>query len=374
MILNRYINRQLFVTTVVVTFVLMMVLVSGRFIKYLAEAAAGEISADILLLVMLFRLPEFLQMILPLSMFIGVLLVYGRLSIDNELVVMRAGGFSMASNARGLALPVIMATALIALFSLYITPRGDAEVTRLFDEQKNRSVLELLTPGKFFSKGYDGLQRSTYAEQVDREKGLLVNLFISEIRYGEGDVPRQSVTVRAEQGRLVQQDGMSYLRLENGVQYQGVAGQGDFREVSFASAMMQVGEERVAARPPKVRGWRTRDLLSSDDPEAQAEWQWRLSLALLVPIMCIAAIPLGQVNPRQGRFGKLIPAILAYMVYMGVLLVIRSRIADLDVGETASWYLNVYWVHVLAMLLVLGLYGWPSLVGAWRERRLREGQ
>ena len=275
MILNRYINRQLFVTTVVVTFVLMMVLVSGRFIKYLAEAAAGEISADILLLVMLFRLPEFLQMILPLSMFIGVLLVYGRLSIDNELVVMRAGGFSMASNARGLALPMIMATALIALFSLYITPRGDAEVTRLFDEQKNRSVLELLTPGKFFSKGYDGLQRSTYAEQVDREKGLLVNLFISEIRYGEGDAPRQSVTIRAEQGRLVQQDGMSYLRLENGVQYQGVAGQGDFREVSFASAMMQVGEERVAARPPKVRGWRTQDLLRSDDPEARAEWQWR---------------------------------------------------------------------------------------------------
>lgn len=368
MILNRYINRQLFVTTVVVCFVLMMVLVAGRFIKYLAEAAAGEISADILLLVLLFRMPEFLQMILPLSMFIGVLLVYGRLSIDNELVVMRAGGFSALSNARGLELPLIVATTLVGLFSLYITPRGDAEVTRLFDEQKNRSVLELLTPGRFFSKGYDGVQRSTYAESVDRQNGLLENLFISEIRYGTGNAPRQAVTIRAERGKLVQQSGMNYLRLEQGVQYQGVPGQGDFQEVKFASAMMQVGEERVAARPPKVRGWDTRQLLESDDPEARAEWQWRLSLIMLAPVMCLAAIPLGQLNPRQGRFGKLIPAILLYMVYMGVLLVIRGRIADLG-AEPGSWYLNVYWVHMVAILSVALLYGAPALKAAWQERR-----
>ena len=60
-----------------VTFILVMVLVSGRFIKYLAEAAAGEIAADALFLVMAFRMPEFLQMIVPLSLYIGLLLVLG---------------------------------------------------------------------------------------------------------------------------------------------------------------------------------------------------------------------------------------------------------------------------------------------------------
>lgn len=368
MILNRYINRQLFVTTVVVAFVLMMVLVSGRFIKYLAEAAAGEISADILLLVMLFRLPEFLQMILPLSMFVAVLLVFGRLSIDNELVVMRAGGFGIGSNAWGLLWPILMATALIGLFTLYVTPRGDAEVTRLFDEQKNRSVLELLTPGRFFSKGYDSLQRSTYAEAVNREEGLLENLFISEIRYGQGDAPRQSMTIRAESGKLVHKEGLNYLQLANGVQYQGVPGQGDFSEVAFESALLQVGEERIASRPPKVRGWKTIDLLKSDQGSAKAELQWRISLVLLVPIMCIAAVPLGQVNPRQGRFGKLIPAILSYMAYMGALLVMRSRIAD-TAAVDLEWYLNMAWIHMIAVGLVMLLYFSSGLIGKLRDRR-----
>ena len=75
-----------------VTFILVMVLVSGRFIKYLAEAAAGEIAADALFLVMAFRMPEFLQMIVPLSLYIGLLLVLGRMHMDNEMVVLQAGG------------------------------------------------------------------------------------------------------------------------------------------------------------------------------------------------------------------------------------------------------------------------------------------
>ncbi|UWN49162.1 hypothetical protein ASALC70_01358 [Alcanivorax sp. ALC70] len=84
-------------TTVMVTFILVMVLVSGRFIKYLAEAAAGQIAADALFLVMAFRLPEFLQMILPLSLYIAILLVLGRMHMDNEMVVLRAGARATAA-------------------------------------------------------------------------------------------------------------------------------------------------------------------------------------------------------------------------------------------------------------------------------------
>ena len=45
-----------------------------------------------LFLVMAFRMPEFLQMILPLSLYIAILLVLGRMHMDNEMVVLRAGG------------------------------------------------------------------------------------------------------------------------------------------------------------------------------------------------------------------------------------------------------------------------------------------
>lgn len=122
MILYRYINRQLLATTIVVTIVLMMVLVSGRFIKYLASAATGEIAADVLFLVMLYRLPEFLQLILPLSVFIAVLLVLGRMYSDSEMAVLRSGGVGQSGILRGMTVPMAVTTFLVGLFGLYVTP------------------------------------------------------------------------------------------------------------------------------------------------------------------------------------------------------------------------------------------------------------
>ena len=58
-IISRYLIRQVVVNMLAVSLVLMLVFMSGRFIKYLAEAAAGGISADVLFLIMAYRMPEF---------------------------------------------------------------------------------------------------------------------------------------------------------------------------------------------------------------------------------------------------------------------------------------------------------------------------
>ncbi|MGB2249093.1 MAG: LPS export ABC transporter permease LptF, partial [Alcanivorax sediminis] len=357
LILHRYINRQLFMTTVMVTFILVMVLVSGRFIKYLAEAAAGEIAADALFMVMAFRMPEFLQMIVPLSLYIGLLLVLGRMHMDNEMVVLQAGGQGHGRIVRSLVVPVLVATTVVGMFSLYVTPRGDAEVTRIFEEQKDRSVLELLTPGRFHVKGSRNAQRATYAEHLNREKGVLENVFVADARFeGQGDANRL-LTVWAKSGKLVLEDGISYLLLTDGFQYQGKPGQLNYREIGFDEARVRIGGEKSDSRPPEVRGRSTQELVSvrNENQEAMAELQWRISLILTVPIMALAAIPLARVNPRQGRFYRLIPAVLGYMLYVGMLLVCRSAIED-HRGGPLPWYLHMAWIHLVAAITVFLLY------------------
>ena len=355
-------------TTVMVTFILVMVLVSGRFIKYLAEAAAGEIAADALFLVMAFRMPEFLQMIVPLSLYIGLLLVLGRMHMDNEMVVLQAGGQGHGRIVRSLVVPVLTATTLVGAFALYVTPRGDAEVTRIFEEQKDRSVLELLTPGRFHVRGSRNAQRATYAENLNREKGVLENVFVADARFEKPGEADRLLTVWAESGKLVQEAGVSYLLLTNGFQYQGKPGQSNYQETGFEEARIRIGGEKSDSRPPEVRGRSTLELLAEKEHnhEALAELQWRLSLTLTVPIMALAAIPLARVNPRQGRFYRLIPAVLGYMFYVGLLLVCRSTIEDFD--GPLPWYLHMGWVHVGAIATVALLYFGGQLT---RFRRAR---
>ena len=70
MIVFRYLSREVLLTLSAVSAVLLVIIMSGRFIKYLAQAASGALDPGSLFLIMGFRLPGFLQLILPLGLFL----------------------------------------------------------------------------------------------------------------------------------------------------------------------------------------------------------------------------------------------------------------------------------------------------------------
>lgn len=371
MILYRYLNRQILMTTLVVTAVLVMVLVSGRFIKYLADAAAGEIPAEALFWVMGLRLPEFLQMILPLSLFIAMMLVIGRLYSDNEMAVIQACGVGQSRIIRGLFAPILSSMVIVGLFSLYVTPFGDAKVARIFEEQEQRSALELLTPGRFHVRSEDRGQRATYAQGLDREAGRLNGVFISELRELSGGLV-EPVNVRARSGEVVEQDGELFLKLEDGIQYRGVPGQASFSELRFSEALLHIERPAVSDDDEELKGLPTLDLLARDDAQARAELQWRVSLVIMVPLVMLAAVPLGRVSPRGGRFVRFIPALAGFLFYMGLLLVMRSQITDFRSDSLPVW-MHMGWIHLLVFLLIAALYQEHD-IGWWWRRGRREKQ
>lgn len=362
MILYRYINRQLFSTTVVVATVLAIMLLGTRFVQYLADAAQGEIAADAIFAIMLFRMPEFLQLILPLSFYIAVLLVYGRLHIDNEMVVIRSGGIGTGGLLRGLMLPVLVMMMVVGSFSVWLTPAGRAQVDQVVEAQKQRSALELLSPGRFHATGSSGEHRTTYAETLDREASELRNIFIADVQEGGAGGGARTLTVRARSGRLVHRDGMRYLKLSDGRQYRGQPGRADYQVADFEHALVRLDKDARRERSPEVRGLSMSALLKASTRDARAELEWRISVIVVVPLMILLAVPLSRANPRQGVFARLVPALLLFMVYLGALMVMRSRIEDYR-GEALPWYLSVVWVHLVVAAGVAAVYAWPRLSG-----------
>ena len=69
-------------------------------------------------------------------------------------------------------------------------------------------------------------------------------------------------------------------------------------------------------------------LLQNKDPRAQAELQWRISLVVCIPLLTMLVVPLSAVNPRQGRFAKMGPAILIYLAYFLLISAMKSGIED----------------------------------------------
>tara|TARA_R110000787_G_scaffold75807_1_gene167770 strand:+ start:2337 stop:3458 length:1122 start_codon:yes stop_codon:yes gene_type:complete len=362
-IIFRYIARDILATTAAVSLVLMLVIISGRFVKYLALAAAGQLDPNILFAVIGYRVPGFLELILPLGFFLAILLVYGRMYIDSEMTVLHACGLGPNTlTLYAMAVGVVVAL-LVAWLSLSVSPGGLARADALLSAQKTRGELESAEGGKFYPLN-EG-RGVTYSEKIG-EDGLMRNVFFAEPGNENSKDPTR-VIVLAKSGRTQQDsdNGERYLVLENGYRVQGVPGRADFQITSFE----QYGQR--LAKPVEALGRRERAaalstgvLLASSEPAHRASLQWRLSVPILVLVVTLIAVPLSRTSPRQGRFVKIFPAVILYILYLITLNGARGAVEE----QSQMAGLGVWWVHgvflSIAGVLVAWNAGWrPALPG-----------
>jgi len=357
LIIPRYLSRELLVTLSAVSAVLLAIIMSGRFIKYLAQAAQGQLDPGVLLQIMLYRMPGFLELILPLGMFLGILLAYGRLYLDSEITVLAASGMSPQRLVVYTLVPAIPVAALVAWMSLGLAPQGIRMVEQLLNEQKALTEFDTLVPGRFqmMKEG----SRVTYVEDMEDDRTELSSVFISEKQLSRDSGKERGIAVLvAESGRQeIQPDGSRYLILQNGYRYDGNPGQADYRVIRYDTYGVLLSKPTVSSEIGEREAIPTRELIGSDLPRHQAELQWRLSLPLLVFVVALLAVPLAKVNPRQGRFLKILPAILLYMGYLSMLIAIRGQ---LDKGRIPM-AIGLWWVHGLFLLIALGMLYWEPL-------------
>ena len=356
MIIFRYLIRDLLANTAAVCVVLLLVVMSSRFVKYLAEAAAGRLDANILFAVIGYRLPGFIELILPLAFFLAVLLAYGRMYLDNEMTVLFACGMS-PGRVTGYTLVLAVCVALfVGWLSLSITPSGLARAEILLESQKQRGKFETMESGKFYPMR-EG-QGVSYAEKV-ADGNVLEDIFIVQSTGAEEGDP-QIVVVVAEVGiaRSIEGKKSSFLVLENGFRYQGVPGRSDFQVTQFSEYGQRL--KGLAARSARARSevLPTTELRKSMKLEHIAALQWRYSTPLLVLVVTLIAIPLSRTNPRQGRFARILPAVLLYILYLVALNAVRGSIEDGSISPFPGMW-AVHLCFLLVGLMLMGVtFGW----------------
>jgi len=363
--LLRYLNREVLTHMVAVSFVLLVIIFSGRFVKYLAEAASGDLAADILLPVMLYRMPGFLELIIPLGLFIGILMSYGRLYVESEMVIFSACGISPAKLAGYTLVPATVVMLIVAGLSLYITPLGAARSQALLDDPRSSQGINAVTAGRFQTQRRS--ETVSYAESVSSETGVMNSVFLSQRAEDSEGNPTMLVTVAREGEIVVDKDsGARYIELRDGYRYTGVPGQLDYQVVSFERFGELIPEPEGSIRESDpVDGRSTAALMKSDSLEDVAALQWRLSLPLTVPIVAVIALTLSRTDHRRGRYVKMAPAFLIYLFYLMLLTNARAQIEKGDM----SVFPGMWGVHLLFLILALLLLSGPDILRSFKYRR-----
>ena len=343
-----YLVRQLIGPFVLVAFGLTAVIWLSQSLRFIDFIVNKGLSLGTFLYLGMLLMPSFLGAILPISLFCAVLFVYNRLTLDSELISMRAAG----RGPWGIAAPILVLAGAVAVLAyainLYFTPASYREFKdQQFIIRGDFSSL-LLQEGVFTPIG-SGM---TVYVRARGPGGVLLGILVHDERDAE-----RPITMMAEQGALVRSSQGPRFVLLNGNRQEIDRERGQLSLLYFdryAIDLVQFSEQPGNRwREPRERF--IHELLSptasEDDQRNLGKFRAELHQRLLSPLYAFALVLIGLAalltgdHDRRGQWRRILVAIGAAFAFEAVALGLTNVIAK-----------NPSLLPLLYLNLALGLF------------------
>ena len=232
-ILTRYILREHIGPWVAALGILVGLMLLNQLAKRFGDLVGKGLPWYLIAEVFGLSIPFIIAMTMPMAVLVAALYTFNRLSSDNEVTALRAGGVSLVR----LMLPVLFASALIAggmiWFNDTVLPESNHALRKLLTDigrkqptfQLRERVVNEVSRGKLFLQ----------AAQIDRQTSLLRDLVIFDL--GDGEIER---TIYADSGRMAFNEAQTdlFLTLYDGSMHETDRSKPEMGQVSYYSTQV----------------------------------------------------------------------------------------------------------------------------------------
>lgn len=362
-ILHRYILRQILLPAIFSFVSLNLLFLVVQLLKVAELAAGAGLGLPALLRVALLFLPGFCVLTVPISVLTGVLLGFGRMAADGELVGLAGAGLSARRIAVSPLALGLTAAGLAVIIATLLVPASTSALHRAFVDMSKRQVAASLEPGRFYE---EIPQMVLYPRRAAQEPGVYDGFLLSDHRTG-----RARHLVMAKRARIQpRQDGnFLTLHLEEG-EVHARGRRKLYSLASFKRAEINIDIQKLVAERtrflPTLEQMSLRELsAAAGDPErtlrarnlSASAWHRRFAFPAASLAFALLGCALGLTGRLRGRRRTLVAAVLVVAAYY---MLMRLGDAVVDKGwlgpAPAAW---------LPDLLVLTVGSW------WMIRRER---
>lgn len=360
-LIDRYVGRAVFVTALYGVVVLSVVLVLGNIFKELLDLLINrDVPLKYVLLFMLYVLPFSLAFTVPWGFLTAVLLIFGRMSADNELIALRATGVSLFR----VCMPVLAVGVLLSLFTFWINafvaPQAEAAMRESITAMARSNPAALFVPDevidefagrKFFLGGKNGNDLSEVTVVEMDEKGWVEKIIQARRGSIEPEEDSGQIVLTLEDARFEQRDAENlrdFAKIRHGI--------------SVAQATINVPLDDLAAtgeRPlrsytlAELRGRLEEARGTEKETATKTEISKRLSMSMACIAFALIAMPLGVTAQRkETSVGFAISLALAFGYFFFVVLAEMLRDDAVAYPYLLLWIPNVLFVGIGAWMLL----------------------
>jgi len=368
-IVHRYILQEISVPLFMILCVLTFVLLMGRILQLMdLMINKGVAVADIGKLI-LYLMPSFLTITIPVSLLISILIALGRLSRDNEIIVLKSSGLSLYQLLPPIVFVSLCAFIITAVTGFFLVPYGNfATKNLLFGMARQKASIGVKE--RVFNGDFAGLV--LYAEELPSQGDFMRGVFISDNR-----TLKEPTTIIARRGYFVSDpDSMVVtLRLQDGSMHTVDGDAGTYKKVDFTSYDINLDlsasigggsgeitkDSKEMSLTELISESRTPGLKDTALKEIIIELHKKFTLPFACIVFGIIGVPLGISKHRSGKSRGFVIGLMVIMIYYVL------QIGGEALGETGmlppaagAWISNI-------LVGVVGIY---LLITAAKEKPL----
>ena len=364
-LIDRYITRELLVNLVFAIVVLSLVLVVGNiFRKLLPLLVNHDVPLEYLVSFIAYILPFSLIFTIPWGLLTGILLVFGRLSADNELTALRSNGVSVTRICIPLAALAVVCTAISIWLNVDVAPAAQEKLRSTIFDLATRDPMALFGtdqvidqfPGrKIYVGKKDGNQLENILVFEMGEYFLPVKVTFARRGVLEADLPNKRILMHLYDARYQQRDladPLDLRRIRDGI--------------SMAEGTLPIGLEELyekEKRRPSRSALSLEQLLdqlktgtSNERSASRTEISKRFSLPFSCLAFALIGVPLGvTAHRRETSIGFAMSLIVGMSYFLFMIFANTLRTNPKLHPELLVWLPNVLFL----------------LLGAWLFQRLR---
>src|SRR6266403_4371497 len=359
-LIDRFVSRELLVNVFFALAVLRLGLVVGNIVRKLHPLLVNhDVPVEYLITFLAYVLPFSLIFTIPWGLLTAILLVFGRLSADNELIALRSNGVSVPRVCVSLAGVALVCTVISLWLNVQVAPAAQEKLRSSLYDLATRNPMALFGsdqvidefPGR---KIYVGKKDGNKLENITvfemNEQSLPVRVPFARTGMLEADLPNKRILIRLYDARYQQRDEKNPLDLRK------------IRDgISMAEGTLPISldelYEKEKKRPSRsaMSIEQLLDQLGSGNTREQSESRTEINKRFSFPFACVAfaiiGVPLGvTAHRRETSIGFAMGLIVAVAYFLFVIIADTLRGNPKVHPELLIWVPNVLFIVLGAFL------------------------
>ena len=319
--------------------ILLLILLANTGLRLVEDVNDGDIPSIFLIQLLLLKVVQYSSIIIPLSLFFGIMIAFNKFYTTSEMTIIKLNGFSNLRLARILSSLIIVVTLFMIILKLFLAPMAVEHRSKIEHQISHEQRIYSLKAGSFNISN----DNSKVIYINNKEESEVANIFIrSRSKSGTRiDISSKVTSDYDDSGLISLNNGISYVFNPDG----------SFSSTEYSTQDMMLSNKIPMFINTEVESKSFVELISMTDISSAKEIFNRISMIIAGFILAYLAIPLSNYAKKNDKYKNIFIGALIYFSY-----IIIINILSTSVSTKIDLVMCALFVHLIYLYFTFVLY------------------